>query len=80
MGERGAGHRLHVVGGDEIAPAQGSQGEEPSAIEECSREVELINKYGLHARPATLIAQSAKTFKCEVVLIKGDELAENVGG
>src|SRR5205085_961056 len=34
------------------------------------REFHLINKYGLHARPATLIAQSAKTFKSEVSLIK----------
>lgn len=37
------------------------------------RSVMLSNKYGLHARPATLIAQSAKTFKSDVVLVKGDE-------
>ncbi|MBI3723701.1 HPr family phosphocarrier protein [bacterium] len=44
-----------------------------NGVETVSRDVQLINKYGLHARPATLIAQSAKTFKSEVVLIKGDE-------
>jgi phosphotransferase system HPr (HPr) family protein len=38
-----------------------------------SRDVQLSNKYGLHARPATLIAQTAKTFKSEVVLVKGEE-------
>ena len=37
------------------------------------RSVVLSNKYGLHARPATLIAQSAKTFKSDVSLVKGDE-------
>lgn len=38
-----------------------------------SRSVQLSNKYGLHARPATLIAQTAKTFKSDVELVKGDE-------
>jgi len=37
------------------------------------RDVQLTNKYGLHARPATLIAQTAKMFKSDVVLVKGDE-------
>ncbi len=56
------------MNGDPNAPAEGNSG--GGSV---SREVQLINKYGLHARPATLIAQSAKTFKSEVVLIKGDE-------
>lgn len=49
---------------------QGGGGTAPSTVE---RSVQLSNKYGLHARPATLIAQSAKAFKSEVVLVKGDE-------
>ena len=43
------------------------------AMQSIERDVQLSNKYGLHARPATLIAQTAKTFKSEVVLVKGDE-------
>jgi phosphocarrier protein len=33
-------------------------------------EVVLKNKYGLHARPATLIAQTAKPFQCDIALVK----------
>ena len=33
-------------------------------------EVTLKNKYGLHARPATLIAQTAKPFECTISLEK----------
>ncbi len=33
-------------------------------------EVILKNKYGLHARPATLIAQTAKPFECSISLEK----------
>jgi phosphocarrier protein HPr len=35
-----------------------------------SRDVVLSNKYGLHARPATLIATTAKDFKSKVTLVK----------
>lgn len=42
-------------------------------MQEESREVVLKNKYGLHVRPATLIAQTAKDFECEVHLIKEDQ-------
>jgi len=38
--------------------------------EEASEEVVLTNKYGLHARPATLIAQTAKDFAADVSLSK----------
>jgi phosphocarrier protein HPr len=51
----------------------GTQKEPADDGETVEREIVLVNKYGLHARPATLIAQSAKAFKSEVVLIKGDE-------
>ena len=30
----------------------------------------VINKMGLHARPAALIVQTANKFRCEVVLLK----------
>ncbi len=33
-------------------------------------QVTLRNKYGLHARPATLIAQTAKPFQCSITLEK----------
>ena len=33
-------------------------------------QVKLKNKYGLHARPATLIAQTAKPFECNIQLEK----------
>lgn len=36
-------------------------------------EVVLKNKYGLHVRPATLIAQTAKDFQCSVVLLKDEQ-------
>ncbi len=35
-----------------------------------SNQVKLKNKYGLHARPATLIAQTAKPFQCSISLEK----------
>lgn len=35
-----------------------------------TNEVILKNKYGLHARPATLIAQTAKPFECTISLEK----------
>ncbi len=47
--------------------------EDEGAAKTVERSVQLSNKYGLHARPATLIAQSAKAFKSDVVLVKGDE-------
>jgi phosphocarrier protein HPr len=37
---------------------------------ECKVAVVLKNKYGLHARPSTLIAQTAKKFESQVFLGK----------
>ncbi|MCJ7508935.1 MAG: HPr family phosphocarrier protein [candidate division Zixibacteria bacterium] len=34
------------------------------------REVEVINKFGLHARPAALLVQKASKFKSEITLEK----------
>ncbi len=35
-------------------------------------EVELLNKYGLHQRPAMKVIETASKFTAEVYLIKGD--------
>ncbi|MBK8208512.1 MAG: HPr family phosphocarrier protein [Planctomycetes bacterium] len=35
-------------------------------------EVELLNKYGLHQRPAMKVIETASKFASEVYLIKGD--------
>jgi phosphocarrier protein len=37
------------------------------------RGVTLINKYGLHARPATLLAETANRFKSEITILKDDQ-------
>jgi len=34
------------------------------------RKVEVINRLGLHARPAALLVQKASKFKCEIKLQK----------
>lgn len=36
------------------------------------RQVQVINKLGLHARPAVMVVQKASKFKSEVKLQKGD--------
>ncbi len=37
--------------------------------EPVQRRVEILNRAGLHARPATMIAIKAKEFECEIELI-----------
>ena len=41
--------------------------------ESMEREVEIRNKYGLHARPATQFVEMANQYPCEVVLVKDGE-------
>ncbi|HUR92237.1 MAG TPA: HPr family phosphocarrier protein [Gemmatimonadaceae bacterium] len=36
------------------------------------REVEIVNKLGLHARPAAEIVKTASKFQCNVTLIRDD--------
>ena len=36
-------------------------------------EVELLNKYGLHQRPAMKVIETASKFAAEIYLIKGDQ-------
>lgn len=47
-----------------------SQNRDEASGTAVARDVVLSNKYGLHARPATLIATTAKDFKSKVVLVK----------
>ena len=36
------------------------------------KEIEVVNKLGLHARPAAMLVQTASKFKSEIKLSKGD--------
>jgi phosphocarrier protein HPr len=36
------------------------------------KEIEVVNKLGLHARPAAMLVQTASKFKCEIKLRKGE--------
>ncbi len=47
-----------------------------NALTEAERSVVLKNKYGLHARPATLIAQTAKPFSSEISLEKDGQVVD----
>jgi len=38
--------------------------------------VKLLNKVGLHARPAVLFVQTANQFKSEIIVIKDDRQAD----
>ena len=35
--------------------------------------VVIVNKVGLHARPAALLVKTASGFACDVALVKGDK-------
>ena len=37
-----------------------------------TREIEVINKFGLHARPSVLLVQTAGRFKADLKLRKGE--------
>lgn len=47
-----------------------------NALTEAERSVVLRNKYGLHARPATLIAQTAKPFASDISLEKDGQVVD----
>lgn len=36
------------------------------------KEVRIVNKLGLHARPAVLLVKAAKRFQCDITLQKDD--------
>ena len=35
--------------------------------------VKVINRAGVHARPASLLVQTAKDFECEIIFERGDD-------
>ena len=37
------------------------------------REVRIVNKYGLHARPAALFVQVANKYISDITIVKGDQ-------
>ena len=43
---------------------------ETSASESMARELKILNRYGIHARPAALFVKTAGKFNCEVVVEK----------
>ncbi len=41
-----------------------------------AREFEVLNKYGIHARPAALLVKAAGKFECDIFIgRKGDEVS-----
>lgn len=44
--------------------------------ESCSRSVEIVNRLGLHARPAMAFVDLASTFRSAVTLTKGSETVD----
>ena len=41
-----------------------------------SREVNVMNRLGLHARPSIQFVQKANEFKCEIQIVKGERRAK----
>lgn len=41
--------------------------------ERCSVQVTIVNKLGLHARPAMTFVDLASTFQCDVTVRRGDQ-------
>jgi phosphotransferase system HPr (HPr) family protein len=39
------------------------------------REVRVVNRHGLHARPAIQFVQKANEFRCDITIIKGQKKA-----
>ena len=44
-----------------------------SAATKVAKEVEILNKLGLHARPCAKFVKLANTFRCEVWVLKDDD-------
>ena len=40
---------------------------------ECAAKVKVVNRLGLHARPATAVADCAQQFKCAIALKRDDQ-------
>ena len=49
--------------------------EDEAPDDETSVEVEILNPAGLHARPASLLVEKAKSHECEITIAKGTKTA-----
>ena len=45
-----------------------------NTVTKIAREAEIINKLGLHARPCAKFVKLANTFRCEVWVLKDDDM------
>ncbi|MGL4389219.1 MAG: HPr family phosphocarrier protein [Brevinema sp.] len=41
-----------------------------------SREIKILNRYGIHARPSSMISELAMTFKSSIIIKKEDRSAQ----
>ena len=58
---------------NEPTPAEGPTGDGAAAV---VREVEIVNKLGLHARAAMKFVQTAEQFNAAITVSRGDESAD----
>lgn len=42
-------------------------------VKRCEKEITVVNRLGLHARPAAMIVRLANTFKADIALVKDGE-------
>jgi phosphocarrier protein HPr len=45
----------------------------PASSERAEKEITIINRLGLHARPAAMFVRAASRYRCEIWVAKGDE-------
>lgn len=45
----------------------------PVSGEPLTKELTIVNKLGIHARPAAKFVQTANRFACDIIVEKGDE-------
>jgi phosphocarrier protein HPr len=50
-----------------------SSAKKPGGKQTAQRELVVINKLGIHARPAALFVKLANRFSCNILVIKGGE-------
>lgn len=58
------------------AQQQGTLRRGTALSQTAKRTVEIVNRLGLHARPAMAFVDLASTFKCKVTLAKGSEAVD----
>jgi phosphocarrier protein HPr len=45
----------------------------PASSERAEKEITIVNRLGLHARPAAMFVRAASRYRCEIWVAKGDE-------